>query len=394
MRASSHLYAGPYDETAVRTAAHEALEKLGTNPTLGIVFATPDYLSFKSDFLELLRLHAHIPLLVGASGQGLIGIDKESEEKPGFSILLLSMPGVTAKASILSPARCDDAEANASSWHRATGVKPGQTKAWLTFIDPFSVHIERWMARWNEAYPGIPTVGGLASNSTAAEEAWVFLDGDTVEGGVAVSLDGPVEVKTLVSQGCKPIGEPYTITSVDQNVLYTLGSQPAYQILDGAFQALTESEKERARGHLFAGLAMSEYVEEFKRGDFLVRSILGADPNTGAVAIAAKPRVGQTLQYQLRDAEAASADLHYRLEELQTEMANGPVPFAALLCTCNGRGTGLFGDVDHDAHALDEHFPGMPVAGFFANGEIGPVGGRSYVHGYSVALAIFREAAE
>jgi small ligand-binding sensory domain FIST len=237
----------------------------------------------------------------------------------------------------------------------------------------------------------VPTFGGLASNTGTANEAWVFLDGETVEGGVAVSFDGPLEIHTVVSQGCKPIGEPYTITSVDQNVLYTLGSQPAYQILDGAFQGLTESEKERARGHLFAGLAMSEYIEDFKPGDFLVRSILGADPNTGAVAIAAKPRVGQTLQYQLRDAQAASADFYHRLEEKQAELeqAGKPGPLAALLCTCNGRGTGLFGDVNHDPHALEHYFPGLPVTGLFANGEIGPVGERSYVHGYSVSLALF-----
>ena len=393
-RAVSRLYEGTFDEGAVRAVAREAREELGCEPTLGLVFATTDYVPHLEDFLEIVRLHAHLPILAGGSAQGLAGTDREMEDKPGFSLLLLHLPGATVRAVTLPPAAVEDAAAGASSipaiWHRATGVARDAVKAWLVLADPFSFPVEKWMPQWNDAYPGVPVFGGLASGLASANESWVFHDGEAVEGAVALAFGGDIDVHTVVSQGCKPIGEPYTITSVDQNVLYTLGSQPAYKILDGAFQGLSEEEKEHARGHLFAGLAMSEYVEEFKRGDFLVRSILGADPNTGAVAIAAKPRVGQTLQYQLRDAEAASGDLHFRLLQKQAELKEaGAVPFASFLCTCNGRGIDLFGDVSHDAKAVGRYFPGVPLAGFFANGEFGPVGRQSYVHGYTAAVALF-----
>lgn len=392
--AVSRLCEGEFDEGKVKALAREAREALGCEPTVGLVFATPEYVPHLEDFLEIVRLHAHIPILIGGSGQGLVGVGKEMEEKSGFTLLLLHLPGATVKPVKLSASSVEDAAASGTSvpavWHRATGIPRDTVKAWFVVADPFAFPVEKWMPQWNDAYPGVPVFGGLASGHASANESWVFLDGEAVEGAVALAFGGDIDIQTVVSQGCKPIGEPYTITSVDQNVLYTLGSQPAYKILDGAFQALSEEEKEHARGHLFAGLAMSEYVEEFKRGDFLVRSILGADPNTGAVAIAAKPRVGQTLQYQLRDAEAASGDLHFRLMQKQAELReSGSVPVAAFLCTCNGRGVDLFGDVSHDAQAVDRYFPGLPLAGFFANGEFGPVGRQSYVHGYTAAVALF-----
>ncbi|HEY8967105.1 MAG TPA: FIST N-terminal domain-containing protein [Candidatus Methylacidiphilales bacterium] len=416
---ASRLHSGPYDEDAVRRVAKEAREELGGEPTLGLVFVTPDYIPDIADFLEVVRLHARIPVLVGASGHSLLGVGEEMEGGSGFSLLLLRLPGTVAKAFHIpasalketgeidedaedGPDEEADAEA-ASGWRRLAAKEMGGTeaKAWLALLDPFDFPVERWLRQWNAAFPGLPVFGGLASGPKTpgaapgsagpiANEAWVFLDGKVVDGAVLVGFGGQVAIRTLVSQGCKPIGEPCIITGADQNILYTLGSQPAYKILDGAFQSLTDAEKEKARGHLFAGLAMSEYVDEFKRGDFLVRSILGADPNTGAVAIAAHPRVGQTLQYQLRDAEAASEDLR---EALEREAADPKVaarpPVAAFVCTCTGRGRSLFAGDSHDARAVAAAFPGLPVAGFFANGEIGPVGSQSHIHGYSASIAFF-----
>jgi small ligand-binding sensory domain FIST len=387
-RAVSRLFTGSYDEAAARDLARTLRLELGAAPTLGIVFATPDYLPDFTDFLEILRLHAHLPLVAAATGQGIAGTGLEREGKPGFSLLLLHLPGAAVRPHRLTEQMVEEAAAApAPAWHRATGVAPADVKGWLVLADPAAFPVERWARQWDAAYPGVPAFGGLASGAAGAEEAHVYLDGERVDGAVALAFTGAVAFRTVVSQGCKPIGEPYTITGADQNILYTLGSQPAYKILDGAFQALSDAEKEKARNNLFAGLAMSEYIEEFKRGDFLVRNILAADPNTGAVAIAARPRVGQTMQYQLRDAEAASADLHGLLAAAATATAKH-APVAALLCTCNGRGEGLFGESGHDARAIDRHFPGLPLAGFFANGEIGPVAGHTYVHGYTASVAL------
>ncbi len=394
---ASRLHVGVYDEDAVRRVAKEAREELGGAPTLGIVFVTPDYIPKIADFLEVVRLHAHIPLLVGGSGHSLLGVGEEMEGGSGFSLLLLRLPGAEARAfHIPASAMEGGGSRDAVAWRAFVGAEAAASKAWLALVDPFDFPVERWLTQWDEAFSGIPVFGGLASGAKrpgegmGANEAWVFLNDQVVDGAVVVGFGGEVSIRTLVSQGCKPIGEPSIITGADQNILYTLGSQPAYKILDGAFQTLSDGEKEKARGHLFAGLAMSEYVDEFKRGDFLVRSILGADPNTGAVAIAAHPRIGQTLQYQLRDAEAASADLNEALErETRDPDAKKRPPVAALVFTCTGRGRSLFRDASHDARALAQAFPGLPMAGFFANGEVGPVGSHSYIHGYSASIAFF-----
>jgi small ligand-binding sensory domain FIST len=203
---------------------------------------------------------------------------------------------------------------------------------------------------------------------------------------VALALQGDVAVHAVVSQGCKPIGEPLTVTHAEKNVLYALGSRPAYEVLSDVYKELSDTEREQARGHLFAGIAVSEYLEDYKRGDFLVRNIIGADPKSGAVAINATPRVGQTLQYQLRDSRVATDELRRLLRgELAQTKAS---PYAGLLCTCHGRGKGLFGGPNHDAGLINEFYPGLPMSGLFANVQLGPVGERSFAHGYTASLAL------
>jgi small ligand-binding sensory domain FIST len=202
---------------------------------------------------------------------------------------------------------------------------------------------------------------------------------------LALAVKGTT-IRTIVSQGCKPVGEPFTITQAEENLVYSLGSRPAYQVLSETFNALSDNEKERARGNLFAGIAASEYVAELKRGDFLVRNLLGADPQTGAVAIGARARTGQTLQYQLRDKRTAHTDL---VELATVNGLQGCEPFASLIFSCNGRGQRFFGAPNHDAATLAEIFGPVPSAGFFCNGEIGPIGHASYLHGYTASVALF-----
>ena len=221
-------------------------------------------------------------------------------------------------------------------------------------------------------------MGGLASGSNDGEGVGVFHNGRLFD-AVLVSVTG-LRLMSIVSQGCRPIGEPLTVTRAESNVIYSLGARPAYEALESAFEGLTEGEKAGAKGNLFAGLAGTEYVEDFKPGDFLIRNILGADPNSGAVAIGGFPRVGQTLQYQLRDRNAADAEWRAVLRGAAAE--SGRSPLASLLFACSGRGSRLFGSKSHDAGLLAS-------AGFFCNGEIGPLGGRNYIHSYSATGALF-----
>jgi small ligand-binding sensory domain FIST len=362
-------------------------EQLAGKPTFGLVFISPDYAGKAADVLEIIRVYGHVPVLLGCSGTGLVGSAREQEEGPGFSVLLFSLPGARATAVSFTQ---DDVEGSTGPdfWRAKTGVKQGDVKAWFAFLNPFVCNIEPWLKQWGQAYPHVPVFGGRAGGVPGDSDAWVFCNDRVVAGGVALALEGDLAVHAVVSQGCKPIGEPLTVTQAERNVLLTLGSRPAYEVLSDVYKELSDAEREQARGHLFAGLAVSEYLEEYKRGDFLVRNIIGADPKSGAVAINAQPRVGQTLQYQLRDSLAASDELR-RLLRVQAASLPATPPYAGLLCTCNGRGRGLFGRPSHDAGLIDEFFPGLPLAGFSTNGQIGPVGERSFEHGYTASLALF-----
>jgi small ligand-binding sensory domain FIST len=385
--AASRLVTGPYDEALVRETARELRAQLTEKPTFGLVFVTPDYADKAADFLELIRIYGQVPTLVGCSGTGLVGTAREQEEGPGFSLLLISMPGARATAF---PFDQDMVECSSGPgfWHERTRRAAGDARAWLVFINPFTLNAEHWLRQWNEAYARVPIFGGFAGANDP--EAWVFCNDRSVNGGVALALEGNVAVQAVVSQGCKPIGEPLTVTQAERNVLLTLGSRPAYEVLSDVYKELTDAEREQARGHLFAGIAVSEYLEEYKRGDFLVRNIIGADPKSGAVAINAVPRVGQTLQYQLRDSRVARDELR-RL--LAMESVRRPfAPYAGLLCTCHGRGRTLFGDASHDAGLINEFFPGLPMGGLFTNVQVGPVGEWSFAHGYTASLALIGPA--
>ena len=178
------------------------------------------------------------------------------------------------------------------------------------------------------------------------------------------------------------------VTKAEDNIIFALGSRPAYHALETAFQSLSETERSHAQGNLFAGIASTEYVEDFRPGHFLIRNIIGADPDSGAVVIAGIPRVGQTVQYQLRDRQSAHVDLRRVLKQSATTIAN---PLASLLFSCSGRGAAFFGKPNHDSGMLAEIFGPHPSSGFFCNGEIGPVAGRNCVHGYTASCAIFVE---
>ncbi len=382
--AASRLVLSKYAEPLVIETAQSALKEIGGHVSCGIVFCSSDYQQNLPDFLELLQLHAHIPLLLGCSGSGLIGTDAEAEMAEGFSLLLLDLPKTQLLPFSFEEAVAPDWD-DSAAWREFVGVDSAD--AWVLMADPSSVPVEPWLAAMSEAYPGVPCMGGLASGGRQESDLFVFRDREMLEGGgVALGFKGGVQLQSLVSQGCRPIGEALPVTGVEHNVIHSLGARPAYKILDEAYQSLSDREKEAARGNLFAGLAMREDLDEFHRGDFLIRNILGADESSGAVAVGAFPRVGQTVQWQLRDRKAADDDLRRRATRL---VDAGSKPFASLVFSCGGRGRHLFGTPNHDAGVMAEVFGPHPSAGFFCNGEIGPVGGRNFVHGYTASTVLF-----
>jgi len=380
-RAVSRLVLHSFDEARVRAAAEEMRTELGGAPTLAIAFLSSGYAPHLAEFQEIVAVHGHSAVLCGCTGSGLIGTGREAEISEGFSLLFLHLSGASVRAVPLSQADIETSSGDAF-WREKVGVSPA---AWLAFADPFRFDADTWLREWNAAFPGTPVLGGLAGGSRGDEDVAIFGPGigDTSD-ALAIALDG-VRLETVVSQGCRPIGEALPVTRADEHLLFELGSRPAYQVLEQAFSTLADADKQRARGNLFAGLAVDEYKEQFGRGDFLVRNILGADPATGAVVVGAHPRTGQTLQYQLRDAVSADEELQSLLAPLA---ARDERPIASLLFCCNGRGKNLFGTPDHDAKAVADALGAAPSAGFFCNGEIGPVGGSNFLHGYTASIGL------
>ena len=380
-RAVSRLVLHPFDEGRVRAAAEEMRAELGSAPTLALAFLSAGYTTHLAEFQEVVAVHGHAAMLCGCTGSGLIGTAREAEMTEGFSLLFLHLPEARVRAVPLTQTEVETSEGEAF-WRDKAGPAPA---TWLTLANPFRFDADTWLREWNSAFPGTPVLGGLAGGPQGEEDVTVFGPAivDTSD-ALAIALDG-VRIETVVSQGCRPIGEPLPITRADEHLLFELGSRPAYQVLEQAFNTLGDADKQRARGNLFAGLAVDEYKEQFGRGDFLVRNILGADPATGAVVVGAMPRTGQTMQYQLRDAASADEELKGLLAPLTARQEK---PTASLLFCCNGRGKNLFGAPDHDAKALVNALGAAPSAGFFCNGEIGPVGGSNFLHGYTASIGL------
>ena len=350
---------------------------------------SPRFFPHAAAVLELLRLNARIPLLVGCSSGALIAGGSEIEENAGLVLALYSLPGAKLDAFYFSQEQIEAAEEDKDFWPTHTGVTRERSNGWLVFADPFHIDAESWMRSWNTAYAPVPVLGGLSSGSGKEQRTQVYLNGEAFEeGGVAVSVGGNVKLLGIISQGCTPIGDTWTLTKVEQNLIHQIGNRNAYDVLVETVNGLTPDEQKKARGNLFIGLVVNEYAEEFHRGDFLVRNLLGGDPNSGVLAVGALPRAGQTIQFQRRDASAANEDMNELLARAKSQLAGTPI-YGACLCSCNGRGSNLFGKPDHDAATVQRELGPLGLVGFFCNGEIGPVGQKSFLHGFTASLALF-----
>jgi small ligand-binding sensory domain FIST len=240
----------------------------------------------------------------------------------------------------------------------------------------------------NAGYPGAPLVGGLASGPQLKKASWMLLNGDLVEKGVAgVALTGDVSFDVAVSQGCRPIGEPLMVTKAEGNVLQELGGRPPLEVLRETLSRCPPDDQRLARHSLFAGLVMTEGRSGYKRGDFVIRNLMGFDQDSGSLVLGAALRRGQTLQFQLRDAATSDVDFQAMLGVMPE---SGSAPRGALLVACCGRGQGLYGEPDHDAALVQSMRGPLPMAGLFASGEFGPVAGRNYIHGYTSSLVVIR----
>jgi small ligand-binding sensory domain FIST len=380
--AASRLCLEPFSEASVIRVSRECLSELGRNPDLAIVFTSSDYAPCLCDFLELVQLHAHATLIVGGSASGLVGSAQEAEGRTGFSLQLLSLPNTRITAFPFSEAQADDY--STEEWRELLGSEVN-SEAWLFLGNPLKIAAEPWLNKFSSAVQHTPVLGGLLSGGRSGDDIFVIHNRSQIDAGILVGLRGGVRLHSIVSQGCRPIGDPHAITGACENVVSTIGSVSAYDRLSESFESLDPEDKARAAGNLFVGLALNEYVDEFKTGDFLVRNLIGVDSNSGKMELAAYPRIGQTLQFQLRDRHSA----HEELQQILKKAARKKIrPFAALSFLCGGRGSGLFGAPHHDAVCIREQFGAIPNVGLFCNGEVGPIGDRNFVHGYTAVIGL------
>jgi len=372
-------------------AAEELLAPLDARVTPGAVdlalfFATPH---FDDDLAEVLeRVGAKLPnaVLLGCTAEGTIGVDRELERVPSMSLLAASMPDVLVRPFHLRQEPLESAR-TALDWERIVAVAAESKPTFVAFGDPFSVDIYAAIEQINEFFPKAPVVGGIASAAHEPRGNRLILNGEIFEEGlVGVALTGRLAVKTVVSQGCRPIGKPYVITRGDRNIIHELGGRPALERLQHTLAGLSEEDEQLARQSLFVGRVIDEYKGHFGRGDFLIHSILGADRKSGAIGIAGHARVGATMQFHVRDAHSADEDLRAMLGPFAGGDAQG-----AMLFGCNGRGTHMWPTAGHDVGVLREVLGEIPVAGFFCGGEFGPIGGKNFIHGFTASIALFCE---
>jgi small ligand-binding sensory domain FIST len=367
-----------------------ARAQLGTAKVdLAMLFVSPKFVGELADLIEDIHLRLGARNLVGCTGGGIIGVDREVEGSPAVALWAASMPGVSVEPFRVTQQQVEEANGPAF-WHSELGIGLEDEPSLILLPDPFSIDATRTVEELSAAYPGRPLVGGLASGARqpGGNRVWI---GEKVyeDGAVGVALCGAVRMRAIVSQGCRPIGEPLIVTKAQRNVIFELASQPPVVALQETLKTLSHQDRQLAQQALFVGRVINEYQADFHRGDFLIRNIVGLDPNNGAIAIGDREiRPGQTIQFQLRDGAAADEDLCELIGKQEATLAEHP-PEGALLFSCLGRGEGLFGKPNHDVSVIREKIGPLPLAGFFCNGEIGPVGDKTFVHGFTSVLALF-----
>jgi small ligand-binding sensory domain FIST len=358
----------------------QVLETIGSAPDLAVLFVTAPHAGALEDIAATVRQVLEPGTLLGATAVSVLGGDHEVEEQPAISLWA---------ARLGAPARPVRLDTSTSAGIAIAGlghdlVSDELPRTLLLLADPFSMPVDAFLDAAPETYPGLRIVGGLASAARGPGGNRLVLDDrQYTEGAIGALLPAVDSLETVVSQGCRPIGKPMTVTRSEGRVLYELAGRPALERLVELLETLDPSERLLAQRGIHLGRVIDEHKVEFDRGDFLIRAVLGGDRDVGAIAVGDDVEIGATVQFQVRDAESADSDLR---EMLSGHRANG-----ALVFTCNGRGTHLFGAPDHDALVVNAHVDGGATAGMFCAGEVGPIGDRSFLHGFTASILLFED---
>ncbi len=369
-------------QAAVQAATHARDELAGEAPSLAVLLASRSHTDKAADVLNAVQEMLEPPALIGCVAQTIVAGRHEMENKPAVAVWLAS--GLAAETFVLD-------FVNTGSGGLLTGYRfdPAAQDLHLLLPDPYTFPSHLLVEHLNTDLPGTTVVGGVVSGGRGPGETRLFRDREVLTSGlVGVRLPG-MHAIPVVSQGCRPIGQPYIVTGAQDDVITELGGQPPLQRLREIVEGMPRDEQELVSTGLSIGIVGDEHLAAPGQGDFLIRGLLAADPSTGAIEIGEAVEVGATVQFQVRDAVGADKDLRATIERASAALAGRPV--GALLFTCNGRGRRMFGVADHDASTIEDLLGGIPLAGFFAAGEIGPIAGRNALHGFTASMAVFVE---
>ncbi|MCO4762697.1 MAG: FIST C-terminal domain-containing protein [Myxococcales bacterium] len=394
---------------ALKAAIDDVVAALGGPPDVTLVFTTPHHAAAWSRLPAMVTEHLPTTQPFGCTAAGVIGDGHEVEQRCGLVIVGLRLPGVSVsahhldpaalpsdqKASNASPASDNQDDAHASEQDGQQGGEQQEDGGWSALLpgpppalaiilgDPLSADMPAILPGLSATWPGTPVVGGLASGGKVPGSHALFAGGRCHRiGAIVLALRGPLQVETIVAQGCRPIGEPMLITACDGRLVKGLAGREPVTLLRELYQTLSKHDQALFRHSLFAGVEMSGDHEVYEQGDFVIRQITGMEPEHGAISIAATVKPWQVLQFHLRDARTAAEDLTRRLA------ASDAQPECVLMFSCVGRGLHLFGRPDHDTDLIRQRFGDIPIAGLFGSGEIGPVGSELFLHGYTTVVTL------
>jgi len=386
---ASSLSRAPETAKAFAEAARALeLRRGGGGPDLLLAFASSHHAGGFERISELARQRFPAALVAGCTAAGVIGDAHEAEDGPALSLTAAALPGVALSAFHLDMTALPPSEGSAR-WRALVDRAPEARPKLLLLADPFTMDARELIAGLDAAYPGAPKFGGLASGGRRPGENRLLLGQEVHRSGaLGIVFSGALSVETVIAQGCRAVGPPMIVTRCTGGILHELDQRPPMKVLRELFASLDERDRKLMQHSLFLGIEMRADRVEYDPGELLVRNILGADEDSGALAVGAELRPMMACQFVLRDARTAEHDL--------SRMLGGPrpsrsPPAGALLFSCVGRGAGLFGRPDHDTDLFEQRLGPAPLGGFFCNGEIGPVGGTTFLHGYTSAFAIFRE---
>jgi small ligand-binding sensory domain FIST len=368
-------------------AAHEAAASAarllgGESPELAFVFPSGAHVAAPEAAIEGVREVLAPDVLAGCGAGGVLGSGRELEDTTAVAVWAGSFGGEGEVVPFHASLTAEGGVA------RVEGLPPLEgARAALLLADPYTFPTDAVLEAVAQQAPGVPVLGGIASARGAADTAALLLGDEVREGGaVGVCLRG-IELLPCVSQGAAPVGPEVTITAAERNVIHELAGRPALEMVERIIAQLPPRERALVAGGLLIGVVVEGGKPEYEQGDFLVRGVVGADPESGQLAVGTLVREGQVIRLHARDARSADEDLRRALRLRRDALAEGVA--GALIFSCNGRGSAMFGPCNHDARAVEEELCGAPAAGFFAAGEIGPVGGRSFLHGFTATIAVF-----